>query len=41
MPPDAPEFVFGAPELGLTLLAVFIIGAIIGPKWLREQRKKR
>ena len=33
-------FVFGTNELLLTVLPVLIVVGIVGPRWLRELRKK-
>lgn len=41
MPVDPPPFVFGPPEIFFTLLATFIIGAILGPRWWRERKAQR
>lgn len=40
MPAQAPPFVFGGPELFFVILASVIIFASVGPKFLRERRKK-
>ncbi len=34
------EFVFGLPEVVMTVLPILIILGLIGPKWLRERRDK-
>lgn len=41
MPAQPPPFSFGGPELFMVLLATAIILASVGPKFLRERRKRK